>query len=164
MKLLAKLTLLFTVITVVETYLLFLIAQYTSFWVSVAMIIFPGMLGAYLARREGRQAFARLKAALRFEQEPTEAVLDGAILLVAAAFLITPGTLTDIAALMLMIPAIRRPIREYIKRRVQKMIETQIGAGTARLFSMPFGMGASSMGNSTFSRHDDNVIDIKVEK
>ncbi|MBI4853203.1 MAG: FxsA family protein [Acidobacteria bacterium] len=163
MKLLAKLTLLFTVVTIVETYLLFLIAQYTSFWVSVAMIVFPGMLGAYLARREGRQAFARLKAALRFEQEPTSAVLDGAILLVAAAFLITPGTLTDITALLLMIPAVRRPIREYIKKRVQKAIENQIGSGTAKFFSMPFSMGGT-MGNSTFSRQDDNVIDIKPEK
>jgi UPF0716 protein FxsA len=163
MKLLAKLTLLFTVITVVETYLLFLIAQYTSFWVSVAMIILPGMLGAYLARREGRQAFARLKGALRLEQEPTEAVLDGAILLVAAAFLITPGTLTDIAGLLLMVPAVRRPIRGYIKKRVQQMIEKQIGAGTAKFFSMPFGV-SSNIGNSTFSRHEDNVIDIKPEK
>ncbi len=163
MKLLAKLTLLFTVITVVETYLLFLVASYTSFWVSVALIVLPGMLGAYLMRREGRQAFARIKAALRLEQEPTTAVLDGAILLVAAAFLITPGMLTDITGLMLMIPAVRRPIREYIKKRVQKAIETQIGTGTAKFFSIPFGMGAS-MGSSTFSRQDDNVIDIKPEK
>jgi len=160
MKLLAKLTLLFTVITVIETYLLFLIASYTSFGVAIAMIILPGMLGAYLVRREGRQAFANIKAAMRLEQEPTTAVLDGAILLVAATFLITPGTLSDIAGLMLMIPVVRRPIREYIQKRLQKVIENQIGAGTAKLFS--FGM--PNIGNSPFSRQDDNVIDIKPEK
>lgn len=159
MKLLGKLFLLFTIITAVETYLLVLLTQYTNIWATIAMIIVPGMLGAYLAKREGRQAISRIKAALRLEQEPTTAVLDGALLLVAAAFLITPGVLSDLTGLLLMIPAVRRPIREYIKNRVKQMVESQISGGAMKVFSLPFGMNASN-----FSRRDENVIDIKVEK
>ncbi|MFY9222408.1 MAG: FxsA family protein [Blastocatellia bacterium] len=159
MKLLGKLFLLFTIITAVETYLLVLLTQYTNIWATIAMIIVPGMLGAYLAKREGRQAISRIKAALRLEQEPTTAVLDGALLLVAAAFLITPGVLSDLTGLLLMIPAVRRPIREYIKNRVKQMVESQISGGAMKVFSLPFGMNVDN-----FSRRDENVIDIKVEK
>jgi UPF0716 protein FxsA len=159
MKLLGKLFLLFTIITAVETYLLVLLTQYTNIWATIAMIIIPGMLGAYLVKREGRQAISRIKAALRLEQEPTTAVLDAALLLVAAAFLITPGVLTDLTGLLLMIPALRRPIREYIKNRVKQMIDNQINSGAMKFFSQPFGMNVDS-----FSRRDENVIDIKVEK
>lgn len=159
MKLLGKLFLLFTIITAVETYLLVLLTQYTNIWATIAMIIVPGMLGAYLIKREGRHALDRIKAALRLEQEPTTAVLDGALLLVAAAFLITPGVLSDLTGLLLMIPAVRRPVREYIKNRVKQMVENQISGGAMKVFSLPFGMNVDN-----FSRRDENVIDIKVEK
>lgn len=159
MKLIGKLFLLFTVITTIETYLLVLLTHYTNIWVTIAMIVVPGMLGAYLAKREGQRAFSQVKAALNFEQEPTTAVLDGALLLVAAALLIAPGVLTDLTGLLLLIPAVRRPVREYAKKRLQQAIEKQVGAGTLKVFSMmPFGNNPN-----TFSRHDDNVIDIKPE-
>ena len=85
--------------------------------------------------------------------------MDGALLLVAAAFLITPGVLSDLTGLLLMIPTVRRPIREYIKNRVKQMIDNQINGGAMKFFSLPFGMNVDN-----FSRRDENVIDIKVEK
>jgi UPF0716 protein FxsA len=160
MKLLAKLFLLFTVVTTIETYLLVLLTRYTNIWVTIAMIVVPGLLGAYLAKREGKRAWDQIKAAMRLEQEPTTAVLDGALLLLAAAFLITPGVLTDLTGLCLLLPFIRRPIREYAKKRIHQAIENQIGSGNFKLFSMVSSFGTDP---DRFSRQNDNVIDIKPE-
>jgi UPF0716 protein FxsA len=165
MKLLGKLFLLFTVVTIIEVYLLVLLTHYTNIWVTIAFIVVPGILGAFLARREGRKAFAQLRAALRLEQEPTGAVLDGAVLLVAAAFLITPGVLTDITGLLLMLPPVRRPIREYARRRIHRAIENRLSSGLMKFFVGSFDAGAASMGADKFSRYEeDKVIDIKPER
>lgn len=160
MKLFGKLLLLFTVITAIEIYLLTLLTQYTNIWVTLAMIIFPGMLGAYLAKREGQRAWKQIRGAMSMEVEPTTAVLDGAIILVAAAFLITPGVLTDITGLLLLIPAIRRPVREYAKKRIQRVIEQQLSKGMVKFFSM----GNQTMPANYQRYSNDKVIDITPDK
>ncbi|MEW6731444.1 MAG: FxsA family protein [Acidobacteriota bacterium] len=139
MKLIGKLFLLFTVSTALELYLLLLLTRATNIWVTIATTIISGMLGAYLARREGSRALSQIRAALRLEREPTEAMLDGALLLVAAAFLITPGVLTDTLGILIMIPTVRRPLRNYIQRRLQRMLAEQLRTGTLQFFSTNIG-------------------------
>ena len=60
-----------------------------------------------------------------------------------------------------MVPSLRRPIIQYVKKRIQQAIENQIGSGTLKVFSLPFGLG--EMNSSSFSHRDKNVIDIKAE-
>lgn len=160
MKLLGKLFLLFTLSTAVELYLLLLLARATSWWLTVALTIISGALGSYLARREGMRAISRFRAALRLEGEPTEAVLDGVMLLVAAAFLITPGVITDAAGLLLMLPAVRRPVGRYLKRKVEGYIGRQLREGKIQFFTG--GMGGARQGPSFDT--EGKVIDIKPER
>lgn len=135
MKLLGKLFFLFTVTTLVELYLLILLTRYTSIWVTITTTLICSSLGAYLARREGLRAIKQLRAAMRLEQEPTTAIIDGAMLLVAAAFLFTPGVLSDIAGLLLLIPAVRRPVGAYAQKRVMDAIEKQLAKSSIQFFS-----------------------------
>ena len=137
MKIVARLFLLFTLVTVVEMFLLLKLAQYTNWWVTAATIILPGLVGAWLAKREGAKAIREVGAALSLQREPTGAILDGALVLVAAAFLITPGVLTDLTGLMLLIPPIRRVVRERIRGRLRRAIDRKIANGSFRV--MDFG-------------------------
>ena len=64
MKTVGKLFLLFTVVTTVEFVLLLKLADATSWWVSVAMIVIPGLVGAWLLKREGAKAFRAVAEAM----------------------------------------------------------------------------------------------------
>jgi UPF0716 protein FxsA len=132
-KIVARLFLLFTLVSVVEVYLLLKVAQITSWWVTAAMVFVPGILGAWLAKREGAKAIREVGAALSLQREPTEAILDGAIVLVAAAFLIAPGVLTDLTGLALLVPPVRRMVREAIRARVRRAIDRKIASGGIRM-------------------------------
>ena len=67
-------------------------------------------------------------------------MLDGAIVLVAGTLLITPGVLTDLTGLMLLIPPVRRGVGEYARRRVRRAIDQRLASGSIRMGEFgPFG-------------------------
>jgi UPF0716 protein FxsA len=118
------LLLLFIIVPVIELMLLIQIGQYVGTLPTIGLIIFTGALGAYLARRQGVQVVARLRAELAAGQPPTDAIFDGAIILVAGAFLMTPGILTDTFGFLCLIPASRRLIKNAIRARVERAIRS----------------------------------------
>ncbi len=129
MKIVARLFVLFTVVTVIELFLLLELAHYTNWWVTIAMIILPGIVGAWLARREGTRALGEISKALSLQREPAGAILDGVLVLLAAAFLITPGVLTDLAGVALLIPPVRRIVNNYTRVRIRRAIDARMSDG-----------------------------------
>jgi UPF0716 protein FxsA len=136
MRTVAKLFFLFTVVTAIEVFLLLKLAEATSWWVTVATIFVPGLLGAWLAKREGARAFREVLAALSLQREPTGAIVDGAIVLVASVLLITPGVLTDLTGLMLLVPPVRRTAGAYARRRLTRAIDRRFSSGSVRVFGV----------------------------
>jgi UPF0716 protein FxsA len=130
MKVVARLFALLTIVTVVELFLLLELAQLTSWWVTIATIFVPGLVGAWLLKREGTRAFRDVKAAMMLQREPTTAILDGVIVLVAAALLITPGVLSDLTGLALLIPPVRRRVREYVRKRIRAAVDQRLASGS----------------------------------
>jgi UPF0716 protein FxsA len=122
-----------TVVTMVELFLLMKLGQATSWWVSVAMIVIPGLLGAWLLRREGAKAFGAIREAMSLQREPAGAILDGVIVLVAAVLLITPGVLTDLTGLALLVPPVRKVVREYARRRLKTALDRRLASGSMRM-------------------------------
>ena len=70
-----------------------------------------GFVGASLARQQGISTLARLRKDLDAGRLPAEAIIDGVMILVAAAVLITPGVLTDLFGFLCLVPAFRRPLK-----------------------------------------------------
>ena len=73
-----------------------------------------------LAQQQGISTFARLRKNLDDGRLPAEPIVDGVLILVAAAVLITPGVLTDLAGFFLLVPASRRLIQRFLKRRFER--------------------------------------------
>ena len=69
-----------------------------------------------MARQQGVSTLARLQKDLDEGRLPAEPIVDGILILVAAAVLITPGVLTDAVGFICLVPACRRPIKRYLKR------------------------------------------------
>jgi UPF0716 protein FxsA len=128
---LAYLFLLFTIVPLVELALLIWIGGETEWWVPVLMVISSGLAGALLARWQGLRALTRIREEIRAGRLPTEALVDGVMILVAGLFLITPGVLTDFFGIALLIP----PVRQIFKRGIVAWLRRNVEVRAASLNS-----------------------------
>ena len=85
---------------------------------TVAVVVVTALLGLLLVRAEGRHTVRRIQRKLGRGEPPTDELLDGALLLVAGALMLTPGLITDLIGLLLVVPPTRYPIRIVVKRYV----------------------------------------------
>ena len=135
---LTKLLLLFILVPIIELILLVQIGQLIGTLPTIALIIFTGVLGAFLVRRQGIQVLARIRTELQGGKLPADSIFDGAIILVAGAFLMTPGVLTDTLGFLCLIPATRRLIKQVIWTRMERALHNgQIFKATFRGTGFP---------------------------
>lgn len=114
---LGRLFLLFTIVPLVELYLLVWLAGIIGFWPTLAIVMTTAALGAFFAKREGLKVLRSWQGALSAGRVPEEGLTSALLVLVAGVFLITPGVLTDITGLLLLMPPVRRRIAGWIQRR-----------------------------------------------
>lgn len=130
---LARLLLLFILLPMVELALLLVIAEHTSVLFTLGMIIVTGVIGASLARREGTQCLSRIRAELAQGQLPGDSLVDGLMILVAGAMLITPGVLTDMLGFSLLISPIRARLKRLVVARFQhRVVVSGFSSGSPR--------------------------------
>ncbi|NNF13857.1 MAG: FxsA family protein [Gemmatimonadetes bacterium] len=139
---LGRLALLFVIVPVVELILLIEIGQLVGLLPTIALVIFTGVTGAWLARAEGVRVFFQFQRELVSGRLPGQSLLDGISVLIGGAFLLTPGVLTDVVGFSLLLPFTRR----WIQAGVRKRLEGRIADGTIRVVGMGstggFGFGA----------------------
>lgn len=135
---LSRLLLLFIIVPAVELILLIQMGRWIGTLPTVGLIVITGIVGAFLAKQQGMQVVTRVQREMQSGQMPGEALLDGAMILVAGAVLMTPGVLTDALGFLLLIPTSRKLLRKIAWRQVQRMIARgQIRVG---------GLGSMNMG------------------
>lgn len=107
----ARLLLAFTLIPLIELVLLFQLSRLTGWGTTIAIVLMTGIVGAGLARQQGRQAWRQVREQLSAGQIPSAEIVDAVLILFAGAFLITPGLLTDLTGFCLLIPWLRQRLR-----------------------------------------------------
>ena len=116
---LLKLFLAFTIIPIFEIYLLIKIGTVFGALTSIALVIFTGILGAYLARIQGLQTLSRIQESLREGRVPSGELLDALLIGVAGLVLLTPGFLTDTIGFILLVPSSRNAIKSWLRRQIE---------------------------------------------
>ena len=114
-----KLFLAFTLIPLIELYLLIKLGTAVGILNTLLLVIITGAAGAYLARLQGLQVMFRVRARLQQGEMPADDLLDALIIFVAGIVLLTPGLLTDIAGLLLLFPV----TRFWIKKKLQQKLK-----------------------------------------
>lgn len=104
----------FLIVPFVEIYLLLKIGAVIGVFPTVFMVVFTAALGAWLLRRQGFATWQRFQNSLQQGQIPAMEMIEGPILLVGGALLLTPGFFTDILGFACLIPAARRKLAQYI--------------------------------------------------
>ena len=116
---LLKLFLAFTIIPIIEIYLLIEIGAMFGALTAVTLVILTGFLGAFLARMQGLQTLYRIQESLREGRMPSGELLDALLIVIAGLLLLTPGFLTDSAGFLLLIPATRNSIKYWLRRQIE---------------------------------------------
>ena len=115
-----KLLLLLIVVPIAELLVLVKLTQATNIWLTLAIVFGTGIAGAVLARMEGLRILGRIQRELAEGRMPGDSLLDGLLVLIAAALLITPGLITDAAGLLLLLPPTRALARSLIKHWIKR--------------------------------------------
>jgi UPF0716 protein FxsA len=132
----ARLFLLFTLVPILELWLLIEIGSRVGAVPTVVLVFATGIAGAALARREGLRAMRGVQAAMARGEMPASPLVDGLMVLLGGAFLVTPGILTDVFGFALLIPLSRARLRRWLMRYLEKRVSVQSSVVTS---SSPLG-------------------------
>ena len=111
------LALAFVVVPVIEIYLIIQVGQAIGAWWTVLLLITAGFAGSYLVKHEGGRAWRALQQALAERRMPAKELADGALILVGGTLLLTPGFLSDLVGVFLILP-FTRPVARRVLTRV----------------------------------------------
>ncbi len=119
-----KLFLIFAVAPVIELAVLIYVGSIIGTFNTIAVVILTAAVGAYMVKLEGIGVIYRFRINLAEGTFPAEEIIDGAMVLVAGALLLTPGFFTDIAGFLMVFPASRGVIKRLLRRYVNHRITT----------------------------------------
>jgi UPF0716 protein FxsA len=121
---LARLFLLFTIVPLAELYLLIKIGSYMGAFNTILLILITGILGALLARLEGLRTLRQITKSLNQGIVPAEELVDSVLIFVAGIVLVTPGVLTDVMGLLLLLPYTRTIFKRWLRKRFDRMVSS----------------------------------------
>ena len=119
---LLKLILLFTLIPLIDFGILLNIGDYIGFRYTITIVIITGFVGAYFAKREGRDIIHKIKFDISQGRMPTDELIGGLCVIIGGAFLLSPGLITDGLGLLLVLPITRTFFVHIIKRKFKNML------------------------------------------
>ncbi|MFB6467715.1 FxsA family protein [Cytobacillus sp. Hz8] len=117
------LILILIIVPALEIALLIISGKTIGILPTIVMIIFTGVLGAYLAKKQGLETIRKLQDQLQRGQMPGMAILDGVCILIGGIFLLTPGFITDIFGFLLLLPPTRKFFQFLMMNAIRKRIK-----------------------------------------
>src|SRR5215216_2881775 len=113
---------LFILVPIAELAVIIQVGQAIGVWWTIGLLIADSVLGSILMRGQGRAAWRRFNEAVQAGRVPAREVLDGALVIFGGALLLTPGFLTDVLGLILLLPPTRAVVRGVLTRRLSHRV------------------------------------------
>lgn len=118
-----KILILFVIIPVTELYILIEVGKRIGSLTTISIIIFTGILGAYLVKNQGFMILKKIQNDLNDGIMPGDSLIQGVIILAGGILLLTPGFVTDTVGFIFLIPASRNVIKKYLLKWLKGKIE-----------------------------------------
>jgi UPF0716 protein FxsA len=109
-----------------EIWVLVLAGQALGLLGLLGLLVASAVVGAWAIRREGRRSLVELGAAVRSGRPAEAEVAGGMYVALAGVLLVVPGILSTVAALVLLVPPVRRALARRAAARA-------VRAGSARM-------------------------------
>lgn len=108
----------FIVVPVIEIFLFYAVGTRIGIWPTLGIVILTAFVGSWFVSRQGKATWREFRAQLSDGSPPTGPIVHGAMILVSGALLLTPGFLTDVVGLLLLVPSVRERLRVWGRDRV----------------------------------------------
>ena len=118
-----KLLILFVIVPVTELYILIEVGKRIGTLTTIGIIIFTGILGAYLVKNQGFMILKKIQNDLNDGIMPGDSLIQGAIILAGGILLLTPGFVTDIVGFIFLIPVSRNVVKKYLLKWLKGKIK-----------------------------------------
>jgi len=109
---------LFLVVPIIEIYLLIQVGQVIGAGWTILLVVLTAVIGVWLLRMQGLATLTRAQQRLLENQLPAREILEGMALVVAGAFLLTPGFFTDAIGFLLLFPPTRMALVSLVASRM----------------------------------------------
>lgn len=119
----AALAVAFLVVPFVELFFLIQVGQLIGAVWTITLLIVVSIVGSWLVRREGLKTLRRAQDETRMGRLPGAELVDGVLILFAGALLVTPGFITDIVGVGMLLPPVRLALRTYARRRLARRMD-----------------------------------------
>lgn len=156
------LALLFIVLPLLDLWLLLVIGDVLGFWPTVALTIAVALLGGYLGKREGLRVLSQWKRALGELRMPEDGLVSGALVLVGAVLLATPGVMTDVLGLLCLFPPSRRLIARGVSAYVATRFARAAEQGRVQVNVVSFDGVGRSRDVSHFDADDAEIVEMPL--
>ncbi len=117
---------LFVGIPLIELMLFLQIGSRIGLLATIATVVLTGIIGASLTKSQGLQVLSKYQKALAEGRMPHAEVIEGLMILVAGAMLLTPGFLTDAIGFALLIPSVRAAVRAIAVEKLKQKVEVRV--------------------------------------
>ncbi|MFN2267338.1 MAG: FxsA family protein [Desulfonatronovibrio sp.] len=117
---LAKLFAAFVLIPVLEIYIIIKVGTYIGAGLTVFLVIGTAFLGAFLAKMQGAQTMFKMRENMQRGIPPTNDILDAFLIFAAGLVFLTPGFLTDLMGILILIPVTRQPIKFWLIKKLDQ--------------------------------------------
>ena len=117
-----RLILVFTIVPLAELYILIKIGSHIGGFNTILLVLMTTVLGALLARLQGLRTLRQIQLSLSQGQIPAEELIDGVLILFSGILLVVPGVLTDLFALVLLLPVTRTYFKRWLRRRFDRTV------------------------------------------
>ena len=147
-----KFLLLFLILTFSEVYLMKVVAERTSFLFLFSVVLTTGIIGLSLAKKQGKEHLLKVQQELASGKIPGNPMIEGLMILVAAAVLITPGFITDVLGFLLLVS----PVRKLLAPGIFSLFKPKMSSKSSSFFH--FSAGGDF---NTSSQNDSKPVDIE---
>lgn len=129
---LAVLLLIFIVVPLAELYVIFKVGESIGYPLTILILAVDSIVGSLLLKSQGRAVWRRFSETMAAGRVPHREVLDGVMVIFGGAFLITPGFLTDILGVLLLLPPTRVVLRRLVVRALRGRVAIEVAGAAAR--------------------------------
>jgi UPF0716 protein FxsA len=141
----------FVLVPLAELYVIFQVGDAIGIVPTLAILVADSLLGSWLLKSQGRAVWQRFNQTLGQGRVPHREIVDGVLVIFGGAFLITPGFITDVFGVLLLLP----PTRALFRRQLQKRLELRAVSSVGRVRPRRPGAGYDYDVEGTATEHYD---------
>jgi len=157
------LLLLFIAVPIIEIGLFIQVGGILGFWPTMTLVLITAFVGASLVRSQGLQTLLSVQTRLQQGELPAQQIVEGVMLAVAGVLLLTPGFMTDIMGMTVLLPA----PRAWLAKQLMSKVKVHNMAGGGFQAHSHFEQG-NPFGQDPFGRqdqhHDGNTFEGEYQK